>query len=377
MGRGSVDVRSYSGPGFTPAELAELRKAATDLEAGRGTVTNAARAVARKELVGKKEEGTLVDYLGRTLGERKTIGLRALMMDSLASVEAKLGEAYGEKIRDSEYQYQVEQREAQWQALLAAAGRGGGPGALDSQVLGAVAMRQAAQAALAQSSANLEQARNDYGRARRLGAQGVLSTQDLEVAKARFDALSHAQEVARGNAQAAAQSTLANKAELKVQDYRIAAAQAELEQARIKLHDTRQTAPVRSIVSKKEVEPGQFVVAGQKLLSLIATDPLWITANFKETQVGRVRVGQLAKVTVDAFPGQAFDGVVESLAPATGAKFSLLPQENATGNFTKVVQRVQVRIALKDVPDDYKALLSPGMSAFVEVATQQHGSHTL
>lgn len=281
------------------------------------------------------------------------------------------------QIRDSEYQYQVEQREAQWQALLAAAGRGGGPGALDSQVLGAVAMRQAAQAALAQSSANLEQARNDYGRARRLGAQGVLSTQDVEVAKARFDALSHAQEAARGNAQAAAQSTLANKAELKVQDYRIAAAQAELEQARIKLHDTRQTAPVRSIVSKKEVEPGQFVVAGQKLLSLIATDPLWITANFKETQVGRVRVGQLAKVTVDAFPGQAFDGVVESLAPATGAKFSLLSQENATGNFTKVVQRVQVRIALKDVPDDYKALLSPGMSAFVEVATQQHGSHTL
>ncbi|WP_321864709.1 HlyD family secretion protein [Pseudomonas paraveronii] len=281
------------------------------------------------------------------------------------------------QIRDSEYQYQVEQREAQWQALLAAAGRGGGPGALDSQVLGAVAMRQAAQAALAQSSANLQQARNDYGRARRLGAQGVLSTQDFEVAKARFDALSHAQEVARSNAQAAAQSTLANKAELKVQDYRIAAAQAELEQARIKLHDTRQTAPVRSIVSKKEVEPGQFVVAGQKLLSLIATDPLWITANFKETQVGRVRVGQHAKVSVDAFPGHTFDGVVESLAPATGAKFSLLPQENATGNFTKVVQRVQVRIALKDVTDDYKALLSPGMSAFVEVATLQHGSQTL
>ncbi|MBT2370460.1 HlyD family secretion protein [Pseudomonas fluorescens] len=281
------------------------------------------------------------------------------------------------QLRDSEYKYQLEQREAQWQALLAAAGRGGGPGALDSQILGAVAMRQAAQAAMAQSNANLEQARNDYQRARRLGAQGVLSTQDLELAKARFDALSHAQEVARGNAQAAAQSTLANKAELKVQDYRIAAAQAELEQARIKLHDARQTAPMRSIVSKKEVEPGQFVVAGQKLLSLIATEPLWITANFKETQVGRVRVGQNAKVTVDAFPEHAFEGIVESVAPATGAKFSLLPQENATGNFTKVVQRVQVRIALKGVPDDYKPLLSPGMSAFVEVATQHTGSQTL
>ncbi|EPL10882.1 HlyD family secretion protein, partial [Pseudomonas sp. CF150] len=237
--------------------------------------------------------------------------------------------------------------------------------------------REAAQAALAQASANLEQARNDYQRARRLGAQGVLSTQDLEVAKARFDALSHAQGVARSNAQAAAQSTLANKAELKVQDYRIAAAQAELEQSRIQLNDTRQTAPMRSIVSKKEVEPGQFVVAGQKLMSLIATDALWITANFKETQVGRVRVGQTARVTVDAFPGHAFDGVVESLAPATGAKFSLLPQENATGNFTKVVQRVQVRIALHDVPDDYKPLLSPGMSAFVEVAAPDDAGHTL
>ena len=72
-------------------------------------------------------------------------------------------------------------------------------------------------------------------------------------------------------------------------------------------------------------------------MSLIATDPLWITANFKETQVGRVRVGQNARVTVDAFPGHAFEGVVESLAPATGAKFSLLPQENATGNFTKFI----------------------------------------
>lgn len=119
------------------------------------------------------------------------------------------------------------------------------------------------------------------------------------------------------------------------------------------------------------------MVAGQKLMSLIATEPLWITANFKETQVGRVRVGQNARVTVDAFPGHAFDGVVESLAPATGAKFSLLPQENATGNFTKVVQRVQVRIALNDVPDDYKSLLSPGMSAFVEVAAPDDTGQTL
>lgn len=281
------------------------------------------------------------------------------------------------QIRDSEYHQQLAQSQAQWQALRVAAGQESGPGLLDSQILGAMARRQAAEAALAQSHATLEQARNDYQRAKRLHGQGVTSTQDLETAKARFQALNHAQEVARGNSRAAAQSTLANQAELKAQDYRIAAAQAQLELARIRLEDTRQTAPLASIVSKKEVEPGQFVVAGQKLMSLIATEPLWVTANFKETQVGRVRVGQKARVTVDAFPGTSFIGTVQSAAPATGARFSLLPQENATGNFTKVVQRVQVRITLDDIPASYAGLLSPGMSTFVEVEAPAHRDMTL
>ncbi|MBA1188384.1 HlyD family secretion protein [Pseudomonas entomophila] len=275
------------------------------------------------------------------------------------------------QVRDSEYRQQLAQRQAHWQALRVTAGQDGSPGQLDSQILGAMARRQAAEAALAQSHATLEQARNDYQRARRLHAQGATSTQDLETIKARFDALNHAQEVARGNSRAAAQNTLANQAELKAQDYRITAARAELELARIRLEDTRQTAPLPSIVSKKEVEPGQYVVAGQKLMSLIGIEPLWITANFKETQVGRVRIGQKARITVDAFPDTTFAGTVQSLAPATGARFSLLPQENATGNFTKVVQRVQVRIALDDVPTSYSRLLSPGMSAFVEVEAHE------
>jgi len=119
------------------------------------------------------------------------------------------------------------------------------------------------------------------------------------------------------------------------------------------------------------------VVAGQKLLSLIATDPLWITANFKETQVGRVRSASWPRSTVDAFPGQAFDGVGRE--PRSGYRrkvFTAAPRERYR-QFHQGGAALQVRIALKDVPDDYKALLSPGMSAFVEVATQQHGSHTL
>ncbi|MGG5287781.1 HlyD family secretion protein [Pseudomonas shirazensis] len=281
------------------------------------------------------------------------------------------------QIRDSEYLQQLDQRQAHWQALRVAAGQDGSPGQLDSQILGAMARRQAAEAALAQSHTTVQQARNDYQRATRLHGQGVMSTQDLESARARFEALNHAQEVARGNSRAAAQSTLANKAELKVQDYRIDAAKADLELARIRLEDTRQTAPLASVVSKKEVEPGQYVVAGQKLLSLIGSEPLWIVANFKETQVGRVRVGQKVQISVDAFPDQRFSGTVQSLAPATGARFSLLPQENATGNFTKVVQRLQVRIALDQLEPPYDQLLSPGMSAFVEVHAPKQSSAAL
>ncbi|MNH35354.1 Multidrug export protein EmrA [compost metagenome] len=109
------------------------------------------------------------------------------------------------------------------------------------------------------------------------------------------------------------------------------------------------------------------MVAGQKLLSLVSTEHLWVIANFKETHIGRVRVGQKARISVDAFPGERFEGVVQSLVPATGARFSLLPQENATGNFTKVVQRIQARIELDQVPERYRNALSQGMSVFVEV----------
>ena len=277
------------------------------------------------------------------------------------------------QVRDDEYQQRVEQAQANYLSALMATGQGGMPGLMDSQVRGAAARSQAAQATIGQLGASAGQARSDYQRAQRLADQGVVSTQDLEAAQARFAALNHQLQAARDNAKAAREGTLANQAALKVEAYRIKAAEAALALARIELQDTRHASPQGGVIVHKDVQPGQFVVAGQKLLSLVSTEHLWVVANFKETQIGRVRVGQPARISIDAFPGQQFAGVVHSLVPATGARFSLLPQENASGNFTKVVQRVQARIEFRELPATLQQALGQGMSVFVEVDTRNSG----
>ncbi|MGY4523657.1 HlyD family secretion protein [Pseudomonas sp. TE21394] len=277
------------------------------------------------------------------------------------------------QVREDEYLQRVEQAQANYLGALVATGQGGMPGLIDSQVRSAAARSQAAQATIGQLVANVEQARSDYQRSQRLAEQGVVSTQDLEAARARFNALNHQLQAARDNSTAAREGALANKAALKVEEYRIKAAESALALARIELQDTRQASPRAGVIVHKDVQPGQFVVAGQKLLSLVSTEHMWVVANFKETQIARIRVGQPARISVDAFPGQQFEGVVHSLVPATGARFSLLPQENATGNFTKVVQRIQARIEFRQLPTAMQQALSQGMSVFVEVDTRDNG----
>jgi len=119
--------------------------------------------------------------------------------------------------------------------------------------------------------------------------------------------------------------------------------------------------PVAGTVSKKTVEVGQVLQTGQPLMSIVPMENVWITANFKETQLDQMRVGQRVRVSVDALGGRSFAGHVDSFAAATGARFSLLPPDNASGNFVKVVQRVPVKIVL-DNAQDASALLRPGMS---------------
>jgi membrane fusion protein (multidrug efflux system) len=229
----------------------------------------------------------------------------------------------------------------------------------DLQVaLASVSSRQRvgqADAAVQQAQANAERAHADLDRLLPLAAQGIASKQQLDATQ---------------NAVRSADAALsAAQAALLGADARVASARASRDQAALNLTYTRIVAPANGVVSKKTVELGQLVQPGQPLMSVVPLDDIWVTANLKEIEVADVNPGDPADVTVDAYPGVHFRGHVESLSPATGARFSLLPPDNATGNFTKVVQRIPVRIRL-DGPVDAAHPLRPGMSVVATVKTK-------
>jgi len=211
-----------------------------------------------------------------------------------------------------------------------------------------------AEAAVAQAQAQAVKAIADLQRIEPLARQEVVSQQQLDAARA---------------AAAAAEAQLAAaQAMLVGADARVAAARATRDQAALQLSYTRIMAPANGVVSKKAVELGQLVQPGQPLMTVVPLEDVWVTANLKETETADVTPGDSADITVDAYQGVHFRGHVESLSPATGAKFSLLPPDNATGNFTKVVQRIPVRIHL-DSPVDPAHLLRPGMSVVATIKT--------
>jgi membrane fusion protein, multidrug efflux system len=142
---------------------------------------------------------------------------------------------------------------------------------------------------------------------------------------------------------------------------RVSRARATLEQALLNHQYTELKAPVTGVVSHRSAEVGQVVQPGQPLLALVPLEDIWVTANFKETQLQQIRPGQPASISVDAYGGRKYRGRVDSIAAATGARFSLLPPENATGNFVKVVQRVPVKIVFEK-DQDAEHLLRPGLS---------------
>ncbi|WP_277184341.1 HlyD family secretion protein [Caballeronia sp. BR00000012568055] len=147
------------------------------------------------------------------------------------------------------------------------------------------------------------------------------------------------------------------------------AAQAQLNQSKLDLNDTTLYSPLAGRVGDRSVRVGQYVQPGTRLMTVVPVTSVYLEANFKETQVGRMRIGQPATLHVDALKGTDLHGVVESFSPGTGAQFALLPPENATGNFTKIVQRVPVRIRVDTGPETRKVLL-PGLSVTVEVDTK-------
>ncbi|HET9271576.1 MAG TPA: HlyD family secretion protein [Vicinamibacterales bacterium] len=194
----------------------------------------------------------------------------------------------------------------------------------------------------------------------------------IKAAQARIAQAKVGQSVASAElrtAQTAPQQVAAIRARAQSSAARVKQAQAAVGRAELDLEHATVKAPIKGVVSRKSAEPGQVVQPGQPLMTIIPLEQVWITANFKETQLEDMRVGQRVSIDVDAYGGRDFAGKVDSIAAATGSRFSLLPPENATGNFVKVVQRVPVKIVL-DAGQDPNHLLRPGMSVTPTVYTR-------
>jgi membrane fusion protein, multidrug efflux system len=202
---------------------------------------------------------------------------------------------------------------------------------------------------------------------------GVLEAESgIAAAEARLTQARGSFGQAEAEAQAAntgPQEVAASRARVQAAAARIDVAHAAIAQVRLNLNYATIKAPVSGVVSRKNVEPGQVVQPGQPLLAVVPLEEVWVTANFKETQLESMKTGQTAIISVDAYGSVEFTGRVESIAAATGARFSLLPPENASGNYVKVVQRVPVRIAL-DRNADPEHVLRPGMSVVATVKTE-------
>jgi membrane fusion protein (multidrug efflux system) len=257
--------------------------------------------------------------------------------------------------------------------------------AADSDLAGAQARLAAAQAQLREAQGRERQTAGDVERFRPLLAKDEISKQQFDAASTAADSARAFREAAEaavhgaekaieaararlaqartGRAQVDIVSSRADSAAAKVE-----MARAALDQAKLNLSYTEVKAPVGGVVSRKTVEVGQVVQPGQPLLALVPLDDVWVTANFKESQLKAIRPGQPVEIAVDAY-GRTYRGRVDSIAAATGSRFSLLPPENASGNYVKVVQRIPVKIVLEP-GQDKERLLRPGLSVVPTVFTR-------
>ena len=273
----------------------------------------------------------------------------------------------------------------------------GGVELAGKELLAAEARLHAAQARVREAQANATKAVRDLERMKQLIAKDEISQQQYDSSVSAADAARAAVESAQAvvlqgehevaasrgktmQSQADLQQALAEaqaaktapeqititKAQAQSAEARVQLAKATLDEARLNLEYTRIKAPVSGIVSKKTVEVGQVVQSGQPLMAIIPQEDIWVTGNFKETQLAEMHPGQAGTVSVDAYGGRIYKVHIDSIASATGAKFSLLPPENATGNYVKVVQRIPVKLVFDQV-EDAAHQLRPGMSVVAKV----------
>lgn len=226
-----------------------------------------------------------------------------------------------------------------------------------------------AQATVEQAKVAVWKANEDFTRYENLYNDHAITKAQYDDAKAAKESAEAALQVAQTQVPSQTRRVDVNQRQVGATASNLASRQADVDYAKLQLTYTVITAPATGVVSKRNIQLGQLVQAGQTLFAVVNANGIYVTANFKETQMEPLRVGQKVDISVDAFADSTFHGQIESFSGATGAKFSLLPPDNATGNFVKVVQRVPVRIKI-NADSSLVKLLRAGMSADVVVYTK-------
>ncbi len=268
------------------------------------------------------------------------------------------------KLDDREYRAQLARAEANVAARKAALAN------VDATRRMRVAMLEQAMADLAAAMAERARSKFDVDRYRTLSNDRVAPRQRLEQADADHEKASAGERKAKAALDAAERQLDIVDAQREQAGADVEQAIADRDLARLNLGYTEIRAPIDGVVGNRSARAGAYATVGAQVLAIVPAHGLWVDANFKESQLAGMRKGQAAEVIADAVPGVTFHGAVASLAPATGAQFSVIPPENATGNFTKIVQRVPVRILLEDNAAEL-GKLRPGLSVVARVDTRQ------
>lgn len=225
----------------------------------------------------------------------------------------------------------------------------------------------AARATIGVSAANRARLQKDLQRSTFLRKEDIIPQSEYDAVQANLASTTAQRATAEQQVKVASQQVAAAQQQVAVAEAVVKQRQADLDNARLQLSYATVTAPANGVVSRKSVQPGQVVAPGQQLMGLVASDSTWIVANFKETQLENMQVGQPVSIEVDAYPHEEFRGHVQSLSAATGARFALLPPDNATGNFVKVTQRVPVKIVLDKLDPEHPLRAGMSVTATVEV----------
>ena len=231
----------------------------------------------------------------------------------------------------------------------------------------AQASYEAVNANMESANIRLWKANQDYGRYEKLLADHSVTQSTFDAAKAEKETAEAQLELIKKQASASRTQAEAMVQQVNLAEVAVKQRQSDLDYSNLQLSYAQITSPQDGVVSKKNVQPGQFVQAGQSLFTVVNDSDIWVVANFKETQVAAMKIGTAVDISVDAYKDKPIKAYISSFSPATGARFSLLPPDNATGNFVKVVQRVPVKIRLETNDPEVMKKLRPGLSVSVTV----------